>query len=690
MEKVAVTFASPQMLWLLAATLPLLTWFLWWAWRKKQQLIAQFVQSRLLAQLTVGVSPLRQKVRLALFVLAVGCLIAALARPQWGYDWEEAKQRGLGIVVAIDTSRSMLAADVRPDRLTRAKLAALDLMKQARTDRLGLVAFAGDAFLQCPLTLDEDAFRQSVDVLEAGIIPQGGTALTAAIETTLTAFKDEGENFKILVLFTDGEDHDSGALEAAQKAASAGLRIFTVGVGTPNGELLRVTDDNGAVNYIKDERGTAVKSRLNETLLQQIATASRGFYLPLRAANAIETLYDKGLAPLPKGEISARLVRRYHERFQWPLALAIVLLSVEMLLPERRRVSRTETIVNAPSAELRKAVVLLWLVVLPSAALVASPASARRLYDTGKYRKAQEEYERLLQKDGGSAAKQAEDAGAAPGQTLENSKSGDPRLLFNAGAAAYKAGDLESAKAHFARVATAPDLDLQQQAYYNLGNTLYRLGEKKQELDRKIEAWEMSVAGFAAATNLHPQDADARYNLEVVKKKLEELKKQQRQQNQGKDGDNKNQEKQDQDKQDEQKQEQGQQKPQPEDKSPDSSQQKQEQDPKPDQNQRQDRSQNQQPQKPQEQEREAQEDKSSAGQQKQQDQKGSQDKSQGNANGEEKPGDPARANAAQMPAGQMTLQEAQQLLDSLKGDEQALIFVPAKKGDSGNRAFKDW
>src|SRR5436309_4187599 len=330
-------FAHPQMLWLLAVTVSLLVWFLWWAWRKKQSLVAQFVQSRLLAQLTIGVSPARQKLRLALIVFAVACAMLALARPQWGFDEEKAKQRGLDLVVAIDTSRSMLAEDVQPNRLARAKFAALDLMNEAKNDRLALIPFAGAAFLQCPLTLDDQAFRQSVEALEVGIIPVGGTALTEAIETALAAYKEDGDNYKILVLFTDGEDHDSGALGAAEKAAKAGLRIFTVGVGTPNGELLRVTDESGAASYIKDEQGNVVKSRLNETLLQQIASATGGFYLPLRGANAVETLYEKGLAPLPKSESSARLVRNYHERYQWPLALAIAALVAEMLLPDQAR-----------------------------------------------------------------------------------------------------------------------------------------------------------------------------------------------------------------------------------------------------------------------------------------------------------------------------------------------------------------
>src|SRR5713101_268442 len=231
-------FEHPQLLWLLLLALPGLTGFFWWSWRERRRLIAQFVQSRLLPNLTVGVSATRLKIRLALLIAAVGLLVITLARPQWGFDWEEAKQRGLDVVVAIDTSRSMLAEDVAPNRLARAKLAALDLKKLARTDRVGLVAFAGSAFLQCPLSFDDEAFRQSVEALDVNIIPQGGTAIAEAINTALAAFK-EGDNYKTLVLFTDGEDQDSGALETAQKASDAGLHIFTVGIGTTEGELLR-------------------------------------------------------------------------------------------------------------------------------------------------------------------------------------------------------------------------------------------------------------------------------------------------------------------------------------------------------------------------------------------------------------------------------------------------------------------
>ena len=151
-------------------------------------------------------------------------MLAALAGPRWGFTWEEARQRGLDIVVAMDTSRSMLARDVAPNRLEKAKLAAFDLMRQAKEDRLGLVAFAGAAFLQCPLTLDDEAFRQSLEALNVGVIPQGGTALSEAIRTALGAFSKGNNNHKALVLFTDGEDHDEDAetMAAAQQAADAG------------------------------------------------------------------------------------------------------------------------------------------------------------------------------------------------------------------------------------------------------------------------------------------------------------------------------------------------------------------------------------------------------------------------------------------------------------------------------------
>lgn len=362
-----MTFAAPQMLWLLLILLPPLIGFLWWAWRRRQQLITQFISARLLGQLKVGVSPSRQKARLVMLVLAVMFLILALARPQWGVTREEARQRGLDVVVAIDTSNSMLAEDVSPNRLARAKLAALDLMRRAKTDRLGLVAFAGAAFLQCPLTLDDAAFSQGVNSLDTKTISQGGTALAEAITEAQKAFKNESDNHRVLVLFTDGEDHDSEAVEAAKNAAKEGMIIFTIGIGTPEGELLRIRDERGRMDYIRDDQGKPVKSRLDEDLLQQISRATKGFYLPLRGTKTMDTLYDQGIAPLPKSENSVKMFQRYHERFQWPLGMALALLILEMFLPHRRSRRAKGLPATTPLAgSLAETVTILFLLALPA------------------------------------------------------------------------------------------------------------------------------------------------------------------------------------------------------------------------------------------------------------------------------------------------------------------------------------
>lgn len=631
-------FATPQILWLLAATLPLLVWFLWWAWRKKQALVAQFVQGRLLPQLTVRLSLVRQKIRIALLVLAVVCAFLALARPQWGFKWEEAKTRGLDIVVAIDTSRSMLAPDIRPDRLTRAKLAALDLLRLAKSDRLGLVAFAGSAFLQCPLTLDDEAFRQSVALLEVNLIPQGGTAIAEAIQTALSAFKDEGDNYKVLVLFTDGEDHDSGALAAAEQAAKQGLLIYTVGVGTPEGELLQMTDESGKKSYVKDDAGNAVKSRLNESLLTQIATAANGFYLNLRGTTTIDTLYkhERGLGALPKSELATKLVQNFYERFQWPLAVAVVLLLAELFLPDRQRARRPEAEAAASDAGLRKAVTMLCLLALPFASR-ASTASARRSYENGNFQTAQKEYQRLLEK-----------------------KPDDPRLHFNAGAAAYKNKDFEQAAKDFSSAVTSPDLPVQQRAYYNFGNALYRQGERASEPDEKSQHWQQAVQQYESALKLEPKDQDAQFNLELVKQKLAELRKEQSQSPPRSDQKDKSEEgKQDQqqDKQDQK----GESEKDPQPKKDDQQEQK-----RADQDQQQEQQANQD----------------------QQQQEKSQAQKQGSEQDKSDAQEQADAAAAQL--GQMTPQQAQQLLDSQKGEEKALIFRPADKAKGKGRVFKDW
>ena len=668
-----MTFAHPKTLWLLALLVPALMAFFIWSWRRKQALIARFIHSRLVEQLLVGVSPARQKFRLALLIVSVILLLLALAQPQWGFRWEEAKQRGLDILVAIDTSRSMLAEDLKPNRLERAKLAALDLLQLSKSDRLGLVAFAGSAFLQCPLTLDEDAFSQSVNALQIGIIPQGGTALGETIDTCLKAFKEEGDNHKVIVLITDGEDHEEGAVAAAQRAQKDGVRIFTLGIGSTDGELLRITGANQKSEFIRDPDGNIVKSRLNERLLQEIAGAADGFYLSLQNTKTIQMLYDRGLAPLPRKEFIDKLVRRSHDRFQIPLIFALLCLVLEIFFPERKpnatratapasnsASATASTNASGPSNPIREAVALLLFLFLP-ASLLASPASARRGYESGRYSEAQKEYQRLLEK-----------------------KPDDDRLQYNAGAAAYRAEDYETAAKHFSTAKTSRDLQLQQRAFYNLANTLFRRGENSTEPDEKTTAWDDAIKNYDGALKLNPQDKDAAFNRDLVKQRLEELKKQQQQkqkQDQGKDGkdpkdqssqgkpddskDGQNQQKQDQPKPDQQKP--GEDKPK--DQKPGNDQKKDQDKGKPDE-QKKDKPPAAMPPKP---------DQDQAG--KNQSQQKSGDK-----------GD--HADARQGGSQQvmlMTPEQARQLLDSQKGEEKTLIIQPAMdKPKSSNRLLKDW
>jgi Ca-activated chloride channel family protein len=564
------------------------------------------------------------------------------------------------VVVAIDTSRSMLATDVAPNRLKRAQLAALDLKRLARGDRFGLVAFAGSAFLQCPLTIDNEVYRQSVEALDVKIIPQGGTALAEAIQAARGAFKEGDDNHKVLVLFTDGEDHDGNALEAAKAAGKEGLRIFTIGVGTPEGELLRTTDTQGRMEFLKDAEGQAIKSRLNEDLLRKLAQETGGFYLRMAGANSMNLLYERGLAPLPRGELSSQRIKRYHERYQWLLGAAIALLLIEMFLPERKPakpMKPTSTASPSPVAPpAAKAAAVLLLLLAPSV-VHASAGRALKEYEKGKFERAFDEYESALKK-----------------------KPDDARLHYNAGAAAFQHKDFAQALEHLNSALVTQDLGLQQRAYYNVGNAQFRLGEDTAEPDKRMRLWEQALKNYDSALKLDGNDADARFNQDFVKRKLEELKQQQQDQKQ-KNGNNedKNQDKKDQSKQPQNKDQpsKDEQKKQPD------QQQKQQQDP-----------QDSPGQKPEDQQSQQQKKQSDQPQQAgKPDQKpGDKDKEQQSSKPGEKQ-DESAENSGE-PQGmaplRMTPEQAIRLLEAFKAEEKNMPFRPILKTNRQDRAFKDW
>ena len=496
-------FAHPAFLWFALAVVPLLVLFLWWSWRRRMRLIRLFVQERLLADLTVGFDQTRELQRVFMTGAAAVLLLIALARPQWGVVWEEAVQQGRDVLIAVDTSRSMLAVDEPPNsRLVKARLATLDLAQFAKTDRLGLIAFAGSAFLQCPLTLDEFAFSQNVSGLDTEIIPQGGTAIAEAIDTAIKAFEKSGDNHRVLVLITDGEDHEGDIEAVIRRAQKAKVRVFTVGVGTPQGEVIRVPDEQGRMTFLKDEDGNVVRSRLNERLLKQIAEGTGGFYLQLVGARPMEILFKRGIDTLPKGDSATKLTRSYREQYYWFVLLAAALLALEMFWMK----SRAPRLVRLSSATKAAMVSMLLIALNGTSSARAASADALKDYDSGNYTKAYEKFSRLA----------------------EEQK--DDRQHFNAGSAAYKAGEFEKARDHFSASLLAEDLSIQQKSYFNLGNTLFRLGAKSGDPEDRETFWEDAIKGFEDSLQIDKNDADARSNSQFVRKQLEKLRQEMEQQ----------------------------------------------------------------------------------------------------------------------------------------------------------------
>ncbi|MBO6102641.1 MAG: VWA domain-containing protein, partial [Opitutales bacterium] len=270
-----------------------------------------------------------------LLALGAGSIVFALARPKWGYKWEELTQKGVDIVFAVDTSKSMLAEDLKPNRLERAKLAISDIVDRLKGDRIGLVAFSGQAFLQCPITLDYDAFKMSLDALDTNIIQRGGTNIASALDEAAAALKSTAAE-KIIVLISDGEELEASAARKAEEIAKIkGVKIYTLGVGSAKGEPIPVRDEKGGQTLLRDESGKLVSSRLNEKILTDVAKAAGGFYANM-ANNGMEQIYEEGIEKAQKSDISSKMKKTAVERFQIPLAAALIFLALELLIGTRK------------------------------------------------------------------------------------------------------------------------------------------------------------------------------------------------------------------------------------------------------------------------------------------------------------------------------------------------------------------
>lgn len=495
-----MNFGAPHWLWLLLGV-PLLALLFAQAERRASSRLAQFVSARLLPDLAGTVDRFRRGFRFALLLCTLAFGLIALARPQWGYTFEDVKRKGLDLIFAVDTSRSMLSNDVQPNRLQRVKLAAQDLVNELQGDRVGLIAFAGRAFVQAPLTIDYDAAIDSINDLDTNTIPEGGTNISEAINLAVQTFGKSAIGNRALIIFTDGEELSGDSAKTAKAAADAGVRVFTIGVGTPEGSLIPITGEGGGTAFVKDSKGQVVKSKLDEKRLREAAEATGGFYMHLEdGPRTMKKLFVDGLGKMQAGEIDARLSRRPIERYQWLLGMAVFSLFASLLVSERKRSPRAARVRRNERAVATATAITALL--MTATAFGASPGLDA--YRGEKFGEAYEQFQRVL--------KEHPEARATD------------KILFDAGAAAYKMQDYGKALDSFSQALLSPDRSLQSQSHYNLGNTLYERGEKQTADDKKLSDWGNALQHYDQTLKFDPKNKEAKENYEFVKNKIEELK----------------------------------------------------------------------------------------------------------------------------------------------------------------------
>ena len=496
-----MTFGAPQWLWGLLL-IPILIALFVRAEHRGLRRLQEFVSARLLPQLAGTVNRPRRMVRFGLQLLGLSLALVSLAQPRWGYTFQDVKRKGLDLLIAVDTSRSMLSNDVQPNRLERVKLATQDLINELQGDRVGLIAFAGRAFLQAPLTIDYEAAMESINDLDTKTIPEGGTNISSAIDLATQSFGKSAAGNRALIIFTDGEELSGDAVKTAKAAVDQGVRIFTVGVGTPQGSLIPITSDNGETAFVKDSSGQVVKSKLDEKPLQEIAQATGGFYLHLEnGPRTMQQIYNEGLVKMQAAEIDVRLSRRPIERYEWPLGAAIIALAFSILIGERKRV-RERNYIPSPVKAISKAVGTALAIFCCQFAFATTPGL--EAYQNGKFEDAYSHFQETL-------------------KTHPQSRAED-KLQFDSGAAAYKLKDYGKALESFSQALLSLDTGLQSKSHYNLGNTLYQRGEAQKGDEKKLSDWTNALDHYEQTLKAEPQNKEAKENYEYVKKKIEELK----------------------------------------------------------------------------------------------------------------------------------------------------------------------
>ncbi|MFQ5607051.1 MAG: VWA domain-containing protein [Candidatus Zixiibacteriota bacterium] len=342
-------FADTDALYLLIGCVLALALY-WWGIGRKKRALESFGSLGLVLRGREQVSYGRQAGKGAMVVLALTLFALSSARFQCGTHLEAVKREGIDLIIAVDVSRSMLAEDLRPNRLARATQEVRGIIDSLRGDRIGLVAFAGNAFVQCPLTLDYAAAAIFLEAFDTDLLAQQGTAIGEAIRVATSAFESSEKSHKALLLLTDGEDHDTDPLGAAEEAAEQGVRIYPIGIGSAQGEPIPAYDQSGAhTGFVKDENEQVVVSRLDETVLREIARKTGGAYFRATPGGIELEKVMAEVRQIETKELEGKLVTQYEDRYQWPLLLGLLLLMMEFILPERpgslwRRLSGADTV----------------------------------------------------------------------------------------------------------------------------------------------------------------------------------------------------------------------------------------------------------------------------------------------------------------------------------------------------------
>lgn len=454
--------------------LPLTAMVLIIANRQKKRAAERFADEELMKRLTGEERRGRRLLKGILLLGALGFMLLALAGPRWGSHYQEVTQKGVDVMIVVDVSPSMLVEDVEPNRLERARREIIDLLRVVQGDRVGLVAFSGTAFVQCPLTLDYGALEMFLSSLQPDLIPVVGTDLGAAVETGLSAFDFESETDKVILLITDGEDNEGRGLEAAQEAIKKGVKIFVFGIGQSAGGPIPSGDGKGG--FKKDDEGKLILSKLDEESLRKIASLTGGTYVRTVAGDLdLDILYFEGIRSRTKAEVlKSGKIKVYEERFSIFVLAAFLLLSLEEIVLERRTVF-----------------LFLLGLIFSTQAQAHATEDPDNLYRKGHFAEAEKAYERA---------------------DMDHPR--DVRFRYNRGCAAYQNGDYQVAGAAFSSVLKrAQDAEQKFKAAFNLGNVALKQGDAASALEY-----------YKKAILYDPENEDAKYNLELALRELEKQK----------------------------------------------------------------------------------------------------------------------------------------------------------------------